>query len=75
MELPVEVLVIAISSTPSLEDTVSRLAYDVMWNHDFRYLLSVLVFDEEEYRRSLAEGYSFARNVEREGVVLWPKAA
>ena len=71
----VDLLVVLRSASPSDEDLVSRVTYDVMWDNDFRFLLSALVLDENEYHRIIAEGYSFARNVEREGMVLWPKAA
>ncbi|MBI4319626.1 MAG: nucleotidyltransferase domain-containing protein [Chloroflexi bacterium] len=71
----IDVLVILRSRTPAEEEIVSRVTYDVMWNHDFVYLVSVLVLNEEKYNRMVEKGYSLASNVEREGIVLWPKAA
>lgn len=71
----VDLLVVLRSPMPALEETVSRITYDVMWRHDFRFLLAVMVLAEEEYRQMVAKGYSFARNVQREGIVLWRKAA
>jgi len=71
----VDLLVVLRSATPALEETVSRIVYDVMWQRDFRFLLAAIVLAEQEYRQMIAKGYSFARNVQREGIVLWPKAA
>ncbi|MBI3978096.1 MAG: nucleotidyltransferase domain-containing protein [Chloroflexi bacterium] len=74
-ESDVDLLVVLDVVTPELENTVSRVAYDVMWRHDFRLLLSVLVLDEERYRSMIVRSYSLARSIEREGIVLWHRAA
>ena len=56
--------------TPELEDAIDSIAYNVMWDHDFRPTISVKVFAEERFQSAIAKGYSFYRNVMREGVVL-----
>lgn len=58
-------------------DTV-ELAYDavygIMWKHDFTPLISVNVMSREEYEEQKRKGYSFVRNVERDGVIVWQAA-
>ena len=56
--------------TPELEDAIDSIAYNVMWAHDFRPTISVKVFAEERFQSAIAKGYSFYRNVMREGVFL-----
>ncbi|MFZ3209179.1 MAG: nucleotidyltransferase domain-containing protein [Geobacteraceae bacterium] len=56
--------------TPELERTLDEIAYDVMWDHDFKPIISLKVFDEGRFRRAAAKGFSFYRNVEREGVTV-----
>jgi len=41
-----------------------------LWDHDFRPIISLKVFAESRFRHAVEEGYSFYRNVEREGIAL-----
>ena len=56
--------------TPELEAQMGEVAYRVMWDHDFRPIISLKVFDKERFRSAARKGYSFYRNVEREGIAL-----
>jgi len=56
--------------TPELEEALDDIAYKVMWERDFKPIISLKVFSEERFRESVAKGFSFYRNVEREGVVV-----
>lgn len=56
--------------TPELEEALDDIAYKVMWEHDFKPIISLKVFSEVRFRDSLAKGFSFYRNVEREGIVI-----
>ena len=53
-----------------IESKLSDAAYSVMWDHDFRPIISLKVFAESRFRSAAEKGYSFYRNVEREGVAL-----
>ncbi|MDO8446048.1 MAG: nucleotidyltransferase domain-containing protein [Deltaproteobacteria bacterium] len=55
---------------PEIENKLSDAAYSVMWDHDFRPIISLKVFAESRFRSAAEKGYSFYRNVEREGVSL-----
>ncbi len=56
--------------TPALEQAIDETAYNLMWDHDFKPIISLKVFSEERFRSSLAQGLSYYLNVEREGVMV-----
>jgi hypothetical protein len=49
---------------------MEEVAYRVMWDHDFKPIISLKVFTESRFRSPAEKGYSFYRNVEREGIEL-----
>lgn len=55
-------------NSSDLERTLDETAYDVMWDHDFKPIISLKVFAEERFRAAVAKGYSYYRTVERDGV-------
>jgi uncharacterized protein len=56
--------------TPALENALDEVAYGVMWDHDFNPMISLKVFSEAIFRRAAEKGFSFYRNVEREGIEI-----
>ena len=56
--------------TPTLEAEIEETAYRVMWDHDFKPIISLKIFSEERFRSAVKKGFSFYRNVEREGIEL-----
>jgi predicted nucleotidyltransferase len=65
-----DVAVIVERNTRQLEKALDDVAYQVMWDHDFRPIISLFVFDEGHFDNAVREGFSFYRNVLREGVVM-----
>jgi len=65
-----DLLILVDDKTPDLESKIEDVAYQVMWDHDFKPIISIKVFTESGYRNSLAEGFSFYKNIEREGITL-----
>jgi len=65
-----DLLILVDQKTPELEAKIEDIAYQVMWDHDFKPMISIKVFAEGGYRNSLREGFSFYKNIEREGVPL-----
>jgi predicted nucleotidyltransferase len=53
-----------------LEQALDEIAYNLMWDHDFKPIISLKVFTEERFRRSAAKGYSYYRAIEREGITV-----
>lgn len=56
--------------TPDLEKSLDEAAYAVMWDYDFKPVISIKVFSESRFRDAIARGFSFYSRVEREGVSL-----
>jgi predicted nucleotidyltransferase len=56
--------------TPELERLLDDAAYNVMWDHDFNPIISIKVFEEARFRSAAQKGFSFYRNIEREGIEL-----
>lgn len=56
--------------TPEIEAQMEEVAYRVMWDHDFKPIISLKVISEGRFRQAAAKGFSFYRNVAREGIEL-----
>lgn len=65
-----DVIALVNEKTPELEAQMEDTAYRVMWDHDFRPIISLKVFSEKRFKQAAAEGFSFYKNVEREGIEL-----
>lgn len=65
-----DLLILVDRKIPGLESNIDDIAYQVMWDHDFKPIISIKVFTEAGYRKALIEGFSFYKNIEREGVFL-----
>ena len=56
--------------TPEIEGALDDLAYGVMWDYDFKPVISLKVFSEARFRRSTEKGLSFYKRVEKEGIPI-----
>jgi len=56
--------------TPEIESALDDLAYDVMWDYDFKPVISLKVFSEAHFRNSTEKGMSFYRHIEKEGIPI-----
>jgi predicted nucleotidyltransferase len=56
--------------TPEIESALDDLAYGVMWDYDFKPVISLKVFSEVRFRSSTEKGMSFYRHVEKEGISI-----
>jgi predicted nucleotidyltransferase len=65
-----DLLILLDQKSPELERKIEDVAYKVMWDHDFKPIISIKVFTDAHYQKFLREGFSFYRNIEREGVSL-----
>jgi predicted nucleotidyltransferase len=65
-----DVIALVNGKTPEIERQLNEAAYQVMWDHDFKPIISLNVFDESRYHSALSKGFSFYRQVEKEGVAV-----
>ncbi|MBM4330778.1 MAG: nucleotidyltransferase domain-containing protein [Deltaproteobacteria bacterium] len=65
-----DAIILLDEKTPEIEKQLEDIAYSVMWDYDFKPIVSLKVFAEEQFRKALEKGFSFYRHVEREGIPL-----
>lgn len=65
-----DLLILVDQKTSELVAKIEDIAYQVMWDHDFKPIISIKIFTEVGYRNFLREGFAFYKNIEREGVSL-----
>jgi predicted nucleotidyltransferase len=56
--------------TPVIEQKLDDITYKLMWDNDFKPIISLKVFQEDRFRAAYAKGFSYYRNVEMEGVTV-----
>jgi uncharacterized protein len=69
-----DVLVVLRESNQSLRGTIHRIAYRLMWNCEFRPLISLNIIDREHYQLLREAGSSYLGNILSEGIPLWPRS-
>ena len=65
-----DLLILVDRKEPEIEGKIEDVAYQVMWDYDFKPILSIKLFTESGYLDRVREGFSFYKNIEREGVSL-----
>ena len=70
----VDLFVVLRRASEAVHEKVRQVAYDVMWEADFAYVISLYLTDVHHYETLEQRGSSFLRNVQREGKVLWKAA-
>ena len=63
-----DVLVLVDRYDPQLEHEIEDAAYAAMWDDEFRVILSLKVFSEQEFSDLIRRGWSFFRAIQREGI-------
>jgi predicted nucleotidyltransferase len=53
-----------------IEKRLEDIAYQIMWDHNFRPIISLKVLSEAQFSDALSKGFSFYRHVEKEGVLV-----
>lgn len=65
-----DVVALVDDKSPEIERKLDDTAYKVMWDHDFRPIISLKVFSEAQFDLALNQGFSFYKHVAREGISL-----
>jgi predicted nucleotidyltransferase len=64
----IDILVVITEKNPDIEKKLEDIAYSVMWDYDFKPIISIKTTSESHFNESLARGFSFYRHVEKEGI-------
>ena len=65
-----DVIALVDEKTPELEKKLEDIVYQVMWDHDFKPIISLKVFAELQFSNSVKMGFSFYNYVAKEGISL-----
>jgi len=64
----IDILAVVTEKSPDMEKKLEDIAYAVMWDYDFKPIISIKVTSESRFNEALAKGFSFYRHIEKEGV-------
>ena len=67
-ESDLDVAVLVTRRTPELERRLDDIAYALMWDYDFRPIISLKIMAEADFLAGVQKGFSFYCNVAREGL-------
>lgn len=65
-----DVVVVLDDKNSVIEKELDDIAYQVMWDHDFKPVISLKIFGEAQFYRAVQKGFSFYRHVDMEGIVV-----
>ena len=54
----------------ALEKRMEDIAYQVMWDYDFKPIISMKIFVEQQFQERLKRGFSFYKHVVNEGLAI-----
>jgi predicted nucleotidyltransferase len=69
-ESDLDVAAIVDNPNPELEAALLDAAYQVNWDYDFTPLISLKIFDAENFAKYLEKDFSFYRKISQEGISL-----
>ena len=69
-ESDLDVAAIVRDTNPELAEALLKAAYQVNWDHDFTPLISLKIFDAQNFADYLAKDFSFYRKISKEGISL-----
>lgn len=67
-----DLLIVVREDSPSVTDPIRQIRYEVMEQHNFLPLMSLVILDEGQSAELRSQGSGFLHNIEREGITLWP---
>ena len=63
-----DIAVLVAEKSPEIEKQFEDIAYQVMWDHDFRPVISLKIFLQSQFEERVQKGFSFYRHVQQEGI-------
>lgn len=65
-----DVLLLVDVKTPEIEQRLEDIAYELMWDHDFRPIISLKVVEFSKYHDAVRRGFSFYNHIGQEGITV-----
>lgn len=70
-ESDIDLLVILESDNSDIVESVRNAIYDLMWDNDFEFIISLHFINEDHYNLIKKANTSFYQEIIKKGVVLW----
>jgi len=70
-ESDIDLLIILESDNPDMVKSVRDASYDLMWNNDFEFIISLHFISKDHYNLIKRANTSFYQEIAKKGVVLW----
>jgi predicted nucleotidyltransferase len=65
-----DVIALVDEKNHEIEKQFEDIAYQVMWDNDFKPIISLKVFSESHFNDSLRKGFSFFKHIKEEGISI-----
>ena len=65
-----DMIVLVDEKTRHLETNLDDIVYNIMLENDFHPMISLKIFSFSRFNQALAKGYSFYKNVEKDGIII-----
>jgi predicted nucleotidyltransferase len=69
----IDLLIVVDKDGWGMSEKIFDEIYEVMHKYDFKFFISMNIFEEEEFDFYKKHKFSFYRNVKRDGIDLWKK--
>lgn len=70
LDSDIDVIALVDKKNLDIEKKIDDIAYQVMWDHDFRPIISLKVFAEKQFYSAVKRGFSFYQHVDRDGITI-----
>jgi predicted nucleotidyltransferase len=65
-----DIIALVDEKTSEIEKALDDIVYQVMWEHDFKTIISLKVLAESKFNDAFSKGFSFYRHVAEQGVTV-----
>lgn len=69
----IDLLIVVDKDGWDMSEKIFDEIYEVMDKYDFKFFISMNIFEEEEFNFYRTHNFSFYKNVKRDGIDLWKK--
>lgn len=70
LDSDLDIVALVDKKNSDIEKKIDDIAYQVMWDHDFRPIISLKVFAEKQFYDAVKKGFSFYQHVAKEGIAV-----
>jgi len=65
-----DIFAIVDEKTDKIEKQLKDIAYQAMWDYNFKPIISLKIFSERQFDDALEKGFSFYKHIEKDGISI-----